>query len=145
MAGVPSSGGPGRWARCLISGQDIEQLPKMRQIASWEPPACGAGRVNKCVHGYVPAQNYRLPCPTGVLPTHTDCWGVWEPPVDPWGVDTSPCIISVTFSGFQCARGTYSESLVVINLATIEVDSSTTDVGSTSLQLEWMLLGNYLQ
>ena len=60
--------------------------------------------MNKCVHGYVPARNYQLFCPTGVLPTHTDCWGVWKPPVDPWGVDTSPCIISVTFSGFQCAR-----------------------------------------
>ena len=66
--------------------------------------------MNKCVHGYIPAKNYRLPCPTGVLPTHTDCWGVWEPPVDPWGVDTSPCIISVTFSGFQCAPGTCGTS-----------------------------------
>ena len=60
--------------------------------------------MNKCVHSYVPAQNYQLLCPTGVLPTHTDCWGAWEPPGDPWGVDTSSCIISVTFSGFQCSR-----------------------------------------
>ena len=27
MAGVPSSGGPGRWARCLISGRKLAPRP----------------------------------------------------------------------------------------------------------------------
>ena len=36
----------------------------------------------------------------------------------------------------EVAEGTYIGSLVVSNLATIEVDSSTTDVDSTSLQIE---------
>ena len=45
----------------------------------------------------------------------------------------------------EVAEGTYIVCLVVGNLATIEVDSSTIDVDSTSLQLEGKLLGNYLQ
>ena len=40
-------------------------------------------------------------------------------------------------------EGTYS--FIVGNLATIEVDSSTADENSTSLQLKWKLLGKYLQ
>ena len=53
-------------------------------------------------------------------------------------------------SGKWQRQGTYHVSLVVNNLATIEVDSSTSDVDSTSLQLEeklqleGKLLGSYL-
>ena len=42
-------------------------------------------------------------------------------------------------------EGTYRGSFIVGNLASIEVDSSAADVDSTSLQVEWKLLGNYLQ
>ena len=48
-------------------------------------------------------------------------------------------------SFLEVAEGTYAESLIVGNLASIKVDSSRIDVDSTSLKLEWKLLGNYLQ
>ena len=42
-------------------------------------------------------------------------------------------------------EGIYQVRFIVGNLATIEVDSSTSNVDSTSLRLERMLLGNYFQ